>query len=139
MGQAGRRCGFFFHQAHACQDLFGTLHHNIVGRSQKIQYFLLVGKNRDLDILENRHAVEYIDDLERTAEPHVTDAVRGHSGDIRALEHHFAAVWLELPGDEVEQRGFARAVGSDDRHDISFFNQEIGIKNSHKSVQRFLK
>ena len=94
---------------------------------------------RDLDIVENRHAVEYINDLEGSAEPHMTDAVRRHSRDIPAFEHHSTAVWLELPGDEVEQGGFARTVGSDDRHDISFFNQEIGIKDSHKSVERFLK
>ncbi len=60
--------------------------------------------------LERREELEA---LERAGQTEASPAVGAHVGDVRAVQAHRAPVGALQPGNDVEQRGLAGAVGAD--------------------------
>ena len=79
----------------------------------------LVGEDGDLHVLEHGQAREDVGALEGARQAEPADRVRRPPGDVAAAEIDAAGVRDQVPGDHVEQRGLARAVGADDRRDLA--------------------
>src|SRR5664280_1856717 len=57
------------------------------------------------------------------------------SGDIAAVEHNPAGIRLEVAGNDVEQGGLARPVGSDESRDGPFLHAQRGTVHSANSTK----
>src|SRR5690606_23967340 len=57
---------------------------------------------------------EDVGNLKAARQPHAVDLVRRLAINALAIEQHFAAGGAKAPADQIEQSGFARAVGADD-------------------------
>ena len=74
----------------------------------------IAGLRRQRRIGACRHLGKQRRQLERPRQPSLADAVRLQAGDVGAGKAHAARGRLHHPGDQVEQRGLAGAVGPDD-------------------------
>jgi hypothetical protein len=97
---------------------FGLVAVKAFGASPEIRAAALMHQQRRLQILEHGQLREDVGALERTAEPHAAGVMRLHPGNVAAVEPHPAAIRPQMPGDQVEQRRFAGAIGSDDGGDL---------------------
>src|SRR5438132_853618 len=73
---------------------------------------------RDLERVEQRHLGEQACLLERAAEPEQGALLRPEPGDVGALDQHPSRVGAQMAGEDVEQRGLARAVGTHEADDL---------------------
>ena len=58
--------------------------------------------------------------------------------DILLIKHNAAIVRLQLPGDEIEQRGFAGAIGSNYGHQLTFVDHQLGTLDLRFHEMRIL-
>ena len=72
-------------------------------------------EDADAEVLEHAEAMEDVGDLERARQPCPVDAMGLETADAASFEHDFAGRGREHAGDQVEEGGFAGAVGTDDR------------------------
>ena len=64
------------------------------------------------------------------------DAVRRRAGDVAPVEHDAAGARRELPGQEIEQRRLAGAVGADDRVQAAGLDAQADIVDRGKRAER---
>ncbi len=76
-------------------------------------------------VLEHRHVGEQLHVLERAGDAQPGDLAGRAAQDRFTPEHHVAAVGCVEPGDDVEHRALARAVGTDHRHDLVFVDLQV--------------
>ena len=93
----------------------------------------------DLDVLEHRHARIDIDALEGSRQPQLDDAMWRRPGDILALETDRAAVQTEMPGDQIEQRRLARAIGADNGMFLALFQIDRDVVNGDEAFKNFVR
>src|SRR5665647_430829 len=86
-------------------------------------------------VLLHRHVLEKARDLEGPAEPQVAALPRRHLVDPLTLEVDLAGVRSHAAGDQVEERGLARSVGSDQPGDGSLANDETGVVDRHQAAE----
>jgi len=72
----------------------------------------------DPHIVEDAEVAERAGDLEGPRDAQLGDAVGRHAGDPPALELDLAGTRRQVAGDQVEQRRFAGAVGSDNGDEL---------------------
>src|SRR5262249_39446463 len=60
-----------------------------------------------------------LDELERPCQTVIGKLDRSHAGNILAHEQDFAGARREQPGEEIDQRGLAGAIGPDDRDQLA--------------------
>src|SRR5919107_4670506 len=68
--------------------------------------------------------LEQLDVLEGAGDAERCDAVRGHVGDVGAVEYQLAAGRLVDAAHQVEDRGLAGPVGADDGEDLALADVE---------------
>src|SRR5665811_449188 len=68
---------------------------------------------RELDMLTRSEVLEQARDLERPRDTEVRDLLRLQAGGVPVEDGDLPGRRLEEPGQQVEQRGLAGAVGSD--------------------------
>ncbi len=68
----------------------------------------------DADVVENRERAEKPDVLKRAGDAELDDLVDAQAREVAAAERHVAVGRLVDAGDEIEDRGLARAVGPDE-------------------------
>ena len=83
----------------------------------------------DLQVLPHGERVEYVVVLRHIAEAKPRQAAGALVRDIGAAEHDLAGPDPEQPGDRLEQRALARAVGADDRDDLT--GADLGAHPAH--------
>ncbi len=93
-------------------------------RGEQVPAAPAVADEGGLDVLVHGEAREDVGALERPAHAEPAEVVGRDPGDVALLEDHAPAVGLEVPGDQVEQRGLARAVGADDGADRALGHRE---------------
>mmetsp|Transcript_2863 Transcript_2863/g.4911 ORF Transcript_2863/g.4911 Transcript_2863/m.4911 type:complete len:324 (+) Transcript_2863:201-1172(+) len=79
------------------------------------------------DVVENAHAFEQGDVLERPRDALPGYLVGLHRRALLAAIHHFALLRIVEPADDVQHRGLARPVWPDDRTDLAFAHVERDI------------
>ena len=80
------------------------------------------------DVLEHRHALEQVEELEHDADvaaAHAGQLVLALAGDLLAGEHDLAVVGGVEAGDEVEQRRLAAARRAHDRDELAGAEVEV--------------
>src|SRR5205807_3708875 len=77
------------------------------------------------EVLEHRQPRKAAGDLQGADEPGLGDAIGAPAGDVAAVEHDAAALRRDQPGDAVEQRRLAGAVGTDEAGDRSRLHDEV--------------
>src|SRR3989441_2230802 len=81
---------------------------------------------RDLDVVPDREVHEDRRGLELPSDPQLGDLVLAERQEIGALaEDDPAALGLDTPGDDVEQRRLAGAVGADDNPELAPIHEEV--------------
>src|SRR5687767_15780827 len=90
---------------------------------------------RGLDILEYAEPRKDVLALERAPHAHAAEAVRRNAGHIAAVQHHLSGVGAEVPCDQVEERGLARAVRADDRADPAARDIEAHAADRAEAVE----
>src|SRR5262249_10799689 len=82
-------------------------------------------EDRQRDIVENAEPVEQVDDLEAASNARLDPFVDRGEGDVLALEQDAAAVRLEMPADQIDERGLAGAVRAHEREKFTLVDGEI--------------
>src|SRR5439155_8780185 len=80
---------------------------------------------RQPEVLANRQAVEETRDLGLHPDPSPRDGVRVMAGDVVAPKQNAPGRRLELPGEQLEQRALASAVGPDETAQLPLGKREI--------------
>src|SRR3569833_4600966 len=89
----------------------------------------------DNDVVEDRHAQEGTHDLEGAADARLADGVRSFARHVASIDQHLALAWLQESIEEIEQRGLASDVGSDDAEDVVYVELEAEVLNSRESEE----
>ena len=89
----------------------------------------------DLDVVEHGHAVEQRHVLERAADAELRDGVAGAAQDRAALEQDVAVVGHVEARQAVEERGLARAVGTDQAGNLARRHVEGDAVQSHDAAE----
>src|SRR6478752_4020286 len=76
-----------------------------------------------LEVLAQGHRLEEARDLEGARDAERCDLLRGLAGDVLTVEEHGAGRRGQEAGEQVEERGLARTVWSDERVDGSLFDR----------------
>ena len=79
----------------------------------------------ELHVVEHRQAGQRLGELEGAHHARSGDLVGGHAGEVVAVEGPVAAVRLVEPGEQVEERGLAGAVGADEGGDRAALHLEV--------------
>ena len=78
-------------------------------------------------VLQHGQAGERLHDLERASDAEARGAVWRHPGNVFALEENDAFVGMEKAADQIEDRGFAGAVGTDDEQYLARVHRERNV------------
>jgi hypothetical protein len=85
----------------------------------------MAGQGAHAHVLEHGHARERPRDLERPGEPEAADGVGREAHDRAAVEADIAAVRGQEPGEQVEDRRLAGAVGADEAEHLAQRDREV--------------
>ena len=105
-------------QIHVGEQGHRLVAEDVVGARPQVVAAATVGDERGLDVLEDAQLGKYVGALERARDPERAQLVRRQAGDIAPAQVHAAGVGPQVAGEQVEQRGLARAVGADDGRDL---------------------
>ena len=88
-------------------------------------------------VLQGGQSGEQTYGLEGSGHAQADNLVRlaSHQGDI--AEQDAARIGRIITGDQVEHRGFARAVGADDAHNAAFLHGEGYVVHGHQAAESF--
>ena len=87
------------------------------------------------DVLVHAELGERLGDLEGTHHAAPRDLVHRQAGDVFAQQLDTPAVDRQEAGDRGEQRGLARAVGPDQRHDAALINRQCGVVDGPQAAE----
>ena len=90
-------------------------------------------------ILADGHVGEHVAALKRPADPEARDSARRHPGDGASLERDRAGGGCELAGEQVDERGFPGAVGTDQRVDAVALDGEGDAVHGHEPAEASLE
>ena len=89
----------------------------------------------DRDVLQNAQSLEGPHDLEGPADACVAHAIGPQAGDLPSVEPHRAGARRMDAGDHVEDRGLARAVGTDQRVDRAGRHGEADVVHGAQAAE----
>jgi hypothetical protein len=95
-----------------------------------------VGLETGLDVVDHGQVAEQADVLERSRDPEPRDPVGGRPGDVTTIEPDRARRRLQEPGEHMEERRLARAVGSDHAVDRARRKPQIVVGQRLQSAKR---
>ena len=98
---------------------------------------LLAGHHHE--VLPDSERSELVRDLERSEHPTGKEFVRFFGGDIFAVKNNFSRIGWVKSRDDVEQRGFARAVRADQSGNASPFNTKRGILDGVDAAEMLIE
>src|SRR5438477_1702513 len=90
---------------------------------------------RRLHVLEHGESREDVGALEGPPDAQPAEIVRRHARDVAAVERDVPAIGTQMTGDQVEERGLAGAVGSDDGADRAARHAERHAGDGHEAVE----
>ena len=88
------------------------------------QFGIGTGIAAHLQIFQHCHLQENAPSFRAERHPLGDDLISGHPHDILIVQHDAAAVGLQQSGNGVQRGGFARAIGTDQGHDLPFVHLE---------------
>ena len=88
-----------------------------------------------LDIVQYRHGWKKANVLKRTTDAEHTDFIRGHTGNVATQESNGPVCRTEVPGQQVEDRGFAGSVGADDGQNFPLAQLQVVIVDSSQALK----
>ena len=94
-------------------------------------------QNRDADRFKHRQIRKRTSDLKSPADPGHAQAARHPAGHINTGKSHNAGIRFDRPGNDVEQRGLAGAVGTDDAEDTALLDIKRHIVQRFESAKAF--
>ena len=63
--------------------------------------------------------------------------VRGHAGDVLAVEMHATRIGLVKACHACKKSGFARAIGPDQGHDATLVHRQTGVVHRTQATKNF--
>ncbi len=122
-------------KAHGVEQRLGFFPVEAVHARHQVPAASSVTEERRLDVLKYREAREDVGALEGATHAETAEIVGRDTGDLPVLEADAARVGPEVTGDEVEERGLARAVGPDDGADRAARNAEADSAHGLEAVE----
>src|SRR5262249_34461901 len=89
----------------------------------------------DHGVFERAHVAEQADILESARDSPCRDFVRLGSGQTCGVERTLAAVWRIDAGEDVEQRGLARSVGSDQPENLAAPDRDGDLRQGAQAAE----
>ena len=89
----------------------------------------------DGDVLAHGLRAEGLHDLEGARHAQARGALRRHAGDVPAVEQHLALVRAQKTRQQSEQRGLARAVGTDQRADAAGWHRQADVLHGLQAAE----
>ncbi len=93
----------------------------------------------DHDVVERREVGEEPEVLEGAGDAGMHDRLRAQAVELLASEGDCAFVRVEETGDDVEDRGLARAVGSNEAGDAALLDGEAAVLECAQSTEAVVK
>ena len=93
----------------------------------------LAREDRQRHIVEGGEIVEHVDELEAARDAGLDAFGHGENGDVLTLEDDLAASGLKLRADDIDERGLAGAVGSDERDELALLDGEVDVVDGRVS------
>ena len=100
-----------------------------------MKILLSPGLDSQSDIFEDCNVPHNIGDLKRAAQAQTGYPVNGKSRNFTVSEKDAAAGGFQQACQQIEERGFACAVWTDDRMNGSLFDGEINIKDGCQGAE----
>ena len=85
----------------------------------------VVAEEGRLHVLQRAEAAKDAGDLERAAQAAAAEPMRGQPADLLAAEVDPPGVVPQIAADQVEERGLAGAVGTDDRPQVAGLDRQV--------------
>ena len=95
----------------------------------------LRGLRRHHQVVEDAHASEQLELLERAAHTEARARRRPHGCDVSPVEHDAPTRGRDEPADRVEDRRLARAVGTDQADETAFGNLNRRVVHGRKAAE----
>ena len=92
----------------------------------------------DQQVLEHGELLERLRDLMGAADAGAAASLRRRAGEVTAVEANGAAARRKAAGDQVEQRGLARAVRPDDAERLARRDRQIEIVGDDDRAEAFV-
>ena len=89
----------------------------------------------DADIVQDAQAGKYPDQLKRTANPLAANLIAPVTSDVCPPEQEAPCRRPHKPCQHIEHRGFASAVGADERNKIPLVNREAHVRERNKPTK----
>ena len=89
----------------------------------------------ELEVLAQRHRLEEARDLEGARDAERCDLLGGPAGDVLAVEQDGAGRRREEAGEQVEERGLARSVGSDEGVDRAAGDRQVDLRDGAETAE----
>ncbi len=99
--------------------------HDVARPRERVRRPGVPRQGADADVLEDGHAREGPDDLERPRQAELADRVRRKSDDGPAAEADVAGVRREKAREEIEDGGLAGAVGADEAQHLALGDRQV--------------
>ncbi len=94
-----------------------------------------MGEAASHDIIKRRHPLEQSNVLEGARRALLGDLIRFHRSALFTMKEDFAFLRMVKPVDDIQHRGFASAVGADNRTNFAFAYIKGNIFNRRNARQ----
>ena len=115
--------------------LLRLAHANQAGQKARVD----VRVQAHLDVVEHRHVAEQAQVLERASQTHARNLVGRHADNLTARKHDGAALGRDDARENIQQRGLARTVRSDQRMHMAGANLDVDIVGRHHTTVGFVQ
>ena len=134
MRQAGSQCITSIRQRHRFQHLVGLLGEvaPVAPDAPQIQARTRLGLHRQPHVFPHCEVGKQVGQLESAPQTGLRSCRCAQGRDVPAAQHHAAGMGLDLPGDQIEISGLARAVGAHDG------GERAGLKSTGHAVDRHM-
>ena len=135
--QVARESQRAFVQPNLVNDLprFPFVRLEIAGAIQHLEIVMSQGLACEADIFKRRETWENVGNLKRASDAEVRDSLHGGVRNLDPLEKHVTARRIECAAEQIEQRRFTRAVGTDNRMKCARVNSKIHVVDSHQAAE----
>ena len=87
------------------------------------------------EVVENAHAREELDVLERPRDAELRDSVRCESGDVASFEGDPPSLRPVQSGDGIQERGLPSAIRADDGEDLAALDVDGDARERHDTAE----
>ena len=124
-----------------CEQLFTALRHLLAVPERRPPAAPQARALRDHQRqgLQGGHAVKQLVDLEGAHHAAANTLIGRQRADVLAFQHDATGAWLQHAGEQVDEGGFAGAIGPDQRVACALFQVQVDAIGRHNAAKAHLQ